>query len=142
MITNKTKNAPRFQRRTIWLAILASVLAVPLAILWWPNWRQYPPATSPESMQTMKLLYAACNTKDTVRLKTVEERIEKLTRADKLSAAEQNAFAKILQMAHAGDWERAEKAAFRFAQDQVGVGHPAPKDQHHQHSTSHGKHEH
>ena len=39
-----------------------------------------------------------------------------------MSPAEQEAFAKIIGMAKAGDWERAEKAAFKFAQDQVGQG--------------------
>ena len=70
----------------------------------------------------MKLLYAACNSKDPARLARVEQGMEKMTRESKLAPAEQEAFAKIIGMAKAGEWERAEKAAFKFAQDQVGQG--------------------
>lgn len=113
-----------------WLYAAAGVLALALVIVWWPGWRQYPAATSPESMQAMKLLYAACNTRDPQRLKQVEERIEKLTSKGTLSEPEQRAYAKILALAQSGDWDRAQREAFRFAQDQVGVGHPAPSHGH------------
>ena len=142
MIINLKDQTPKVSRRTIWLTLTALTLAIPLAIIWWPGWRQYPAVTSPESLQTMKLLYAACNTKDSARLKQVEARVEKLIREDKMSAPEHKAFAKILALANAGDWGRAEKAAFKFAQDQVGVGHPASNAHHHDHSASRGKHSH
>jgi len=129
-------------RRRFWFLGVALILAIPVAIIWWPNWRQYPAVTSQESLQTMKLLYTACNTKDVARLKQVEERVEKMTRAEKLSDAEQKAFAKILVLANSGAWDRAEKAAFRFAQDQVGVGHPAPSGHQHDHSASTNGHGH
>lgn len=84
-------------------------------------------------MYLMKLLYTACNTKDPARLAKVEQGVEKATRSGKLSPPEQEAFAKILGMAKKGDWQDAEKAAFKFAQDQVGRGHPAPKTDGHDH---------
>jgi hypothetical protein len=37
----------------------------------------------------------------------------------------------FIARAKAGDWKTAEQASFRFAEDQVGVGHPA--DAHHDH---------
>ena len=106
-----------------WL-LIAGVVAVGsiIAAGVWSGCREYPAVTSEESLSLMKLLYAACNTKDPVRLAKVEEGVDRATREGKLSAAEQEAFAKILGMAKAGDWERAEKAAFKFAQDQVGQG--------------------
>lgn len=110
------------RRRVRWLVGLAALLAVPLAVVYWPGCREYPPATSRESMSLMKLLYAACNTKDAARLAKVEEGVEKATREGKLSPPEQAAFAKIVGMAKAGDWAGGEKAAFKFAQDQVGRG--------------------
>lgn len=110
-------------RRRLWRMVgAAGVLAIPLAVIWWPGCREYPAVTSRESLSLMKLLYAACNTKDQARLAKVEQGVEKETRAGKLSPAEREAFAAIVGMARAGDWERAEAAAFKFAQDQVGQG--------------------
>jgi len=120
--------------RRLWRLVgVAGVLAIPLLVIWWPGCRQYPSLTSKEGMQQMKLLYAACNTKDTERLGRVEQGVEKMTREGKLSPAELEAFSKIIGMAKASDWERAEKAAFKFAQDQVGQGHPAPDEHDHHH---------
>jgi len=97
-------------------------LAIPLLIIWWPGCREYPAVTSKESLGLMKLLYAACNTKDPARLAKVEQGVEKLSREGKMTPAEKQGFDKIIGMAKAGEWERAEKAAFKFAQDQVGQG--------------------
>jgi len=120
------------RRRLYRLGGTAGVLLVPLVVIWWPGCREYPAVTSKESLQNMKLLYSACNTKDTERLGRVEKGVEKLTRDGKLSPNEQEAFAKITGMARAGNWNDAEKAAFKFAQDQVGQGDPGP-DRHADH---------
>jgi hypothetical protein len=113
--------------RLRWLLGTAGVLAIALLVVWWPGCRQYPAVTSKESLQLMKLLYAACNTRDPARLSQTEQRLEKAVREGKVTPPEQEAFASILGMARAGDWEGAERAALRFARDQVGVGHPAPE---------------
>ena len=134
MTSNTSAEEPPDRRRLWRLVGVAGLLTVPLLVIWWPGCRQYPAVTSKEGMQQMKLLYSACNTKDTERLGRVEQGVEKLTREGKLSPAEQEAFAKIIGMAKSDDWERAEKAAFKFAQDQVGQGHPAPDDHDHHHS--------
>lgn len=113
--------------RSPWLGGLAGILVVPLAIVWWPGCRQYEPVRSREALGLMQLLYAACNTKDPVRLARVESGLDQLAREGKLSTGERTGFDRVLAMAKAGDWSRAEAAAFKFAQDQVGVGHPAPE---------------
>ncbi|MBX3398804.1 MAG: hypothetical protein KF873_08695 [Gemmataceae bacterium] len=114
--------------RRVWrLGGLAGVLLVPLMLVWWPGCRQYEPVKSREALGLMQLLYAACNTKDPVRLARVESGLDQLAREGKLSAGERTGFDRVLAMAKAGDWPRAEAAAFKFAQDQVGVGHPAPE---------------
>jgi hypothetical protein len=124
-------------RRRLWLLLgVAGLLAVALAIIWWPRFREYPPVTSREGLQLMKLLYAACNTRDAARLARVEEGIERLKQEGKFAPAEQAAFESIFRMAKSGDWEAAERASFKFAQDQVGVGHAAPER--HGHSHDHG----
>lgn len=123
-------------RRLLWRLVgAAGLLAVALLVVWWPGCRQYPAATSKESMQLIKLVYSACNTKDPARLAKAEQGVQEAARAGKLSPPEQEAFAKILGKARAGDWEEAERAAFKFAQDQVGVGHPDPNP--HDHGQDH-----
>lgn len=110
------------------LAVAGLLFVVALA-----GCRRYPAVTSRESLSLMKLLYTACNTRDEKRLAEVEKGVEKASREGKLSPAEREAFAEIIGRAKQGEWQRAEKAAFRFAQDQVGQGHPAPKDDGHRH---------
>ena len=116
---------------TKWLVRAMLLLAVPLVVVWWPGCRQYPAVTSKDALGLMKLLYAACNTRDPARLAKVEQGAEKLAREGKLSPPERDSFADIIGMAKGGDWERAEQSAFRFAQDQVGVGHPDAHDHDH-----------
>jgi hypothetical protein len=113
--------------RSVWLIGAAAILALALALVWWPGCRQYPPISSPEALQLMKLLYVACNLKDPVRLEQVEKRAAKLTEAGKLPPPEREAFERIVKLARAGDWEQAENAAYKFAEDQVGVGHSNPE---------------
>lgn len=104
---------------------LATGLVLLLGVVWWPGCREYPPVTSPESLNLMKLLYAACNTRDPARLARVEEKLALLIRSNRVTESERTAFEQLVARARAGDWETAEKGAFRFAQDQVGQGHPA-----------------
>ncbi len=122
-----TTKADGDSRRARWLGALAAGLFVPLALVWWPGCRQYSPVTSRESLGLMQLLYTACNTKDPVRLAKVESGLEKLAREGKMAPEERRGFDRILAMAKANDWAAAEAAAFKFAQDQVGVGHPDPE---------------
>ena len=119
--------------RRRWLVGAMVILAIPLAVIWWPGCRQYPPVSSKESLELMKLLYSACNTKDEKRLAEVEKGVEQLTREGKMKPAEREGFDKISRMARAGKWEQAEDAAYKFAQDQVGVGHPDPDGRDHDH---------
>lgn len=114
------------RRRLWWLGAAAGLLAVPVLVVWWPGCREYPAVSSPESLYLMKLLYTACNTRDPARLADVEKGVAKATQEGKLTPAEQEVFGRILRTAKGGDWAAAETAAFKFAQDQVGRGHPAP----------------
>ena len=96
-------NAKTPNRRRLWQMIGATgILLIPLLVIWWPGCRQYPAVTSKDSLGLIKLLYAACNTKDPARLARVEQGMEMTTREGKMSPAEQEAFAKIIGMAKAG----------------------------------------
>jgi hypothetical protein len=108
--------------RLRWMLGVLALVAIPLTIIWWPGCRQYPPVRSRESLELIKLLYTACNTKDPVRLARAEQSVQKLKQDGKLSDDEDEAFTRIIRMAKAGEWAKAEKAAFRFAQDQIGAG--------------------
>jgi hypothetical protein len=48
-----------------------------------------------------------------------------------MTPAEKESFDKIVAIAKKGEWQDAEKAALKFAQDQVGQGHPAPQTDDH-----------
>lgn len=109
------------------------VLAIPLAIIWWPSCRRYPAVSSEQSLYLMKLLYTACNTRDSARLATVKQGVEKLCREGKMTPAEKECFDEIIGMAKAGRWQDAEQAAFKFAQDQVGRGYPNSDPAGHKH---------
>lgn len=101
------------------LLILLGVLLIPALVLYWPGCKQYPEVTSKEALSLMKLLYAACNTQDTARLTRVEQGVAKAVREGKMSDREQEAFRRVIDLARGGDWKGAEKASFRFAQDQI-----------------------
>ncbi|MGL4555132.1 MAG: hypothetical protein ACRC33_28535 [Gemmataceae bacterium] len=114
--------------RLRWMLIALACLAAAALAVWWPGCRTYPPVSSRESLSLMKLLYAACNTRDPGRLAAVEQGVAKAAQRGKMGEAERQAFGRILALARGGDWPGAERAALRFAEDQVGVGHPDPDD--------------
>jgi hypothetical protein len=107
-------------------------MLIPLLNMWWPGCRQYPAVSSRESLLLMRLLNTACNTRDEKRLAEVDRRLAELERQGRVTPAEKAGFDRIIGMAKAGDWEDAEKAAFKFAQDQVGQGGGSP-DRHDDH---------
>jgi hypothetical protein len=113
--------------RLRWLLGGLCVLVVGLTVVWWPGCRSYPVVTSAESLNELKRLYGACNTRDVRRLQQCEDTITRLDGAGKLSADEVTAFRKIIGMARANQWDDAQAAALKFAEDQIGRGHPAPE---------------
>jgi hypothetical protein len=106
-------------RRLLGLSGIGVVLLAALVFVWWPGCRQYPEVSSKEALQLVKLLYAACNTRDADRLAKVEARLEHVEAAGKLTPQEGQAFRAIIELARAGDWEQATRSSFKFAQDQI-----------------------
>lgn len=113
---------PENRSRLRWMLGLLAVLLFAVLLVWWPGCRTYPPVRSRESLDLIKLVYTACNTKDAARLANAEKAVEKLRADGKLSEQEDKAFTRIIGLAKGGDWATAEKEALRFAQDQVGAG--------------------
>lgn len=108
--------------RTWWLLGGLFVLSTLVLLVWWPSFRSYPAATSPQSMYLMKLLYTACNLEDEQRLAKVEREVQQAANQNQMSSAEQQAFERIVGLAQAGNWNDAQQAALKFSQDQVGRG--------------------
>ena len=80
---------------------------------------RHPKATSRDSLDFIKQVYTACNTKNAKRLATCEERLAELESEGKISAEEIRSFKKVLDVASKGDWESAQTMALKYAQDQV-----------------------
>lgn len=81
--------------------------------------RQYPPVTSRESLDTIKEVYTACNTKNLSRVSRCEEKISTLVQEGKMASEEAGHFRAILDLAKQSRWEEAQTKALRYAQDQV-----------------------
>ena len=124
MATKRTSTAaadrPAFRLR--WPLGALAVLLIGLAAVWWPRGHQYPPATSREAYVIMDALHTACNTKNAGSLQKIEAWIARVKTEGKLSAGEDEVFARIIATARAGRWSEADGEAIRFSQDQVGRG--------------------
>lgn len=81
--------------------------------------RSYPEVSSRESLELIKLVYTACNTRDRERLEECEKQLEELSLAGKIGTREMDAFRKTIDLAKNDDWEMAQNQALKFAQDQI-----------------------
>lgn len=97
---------------------LGMMLLVSSAVLF--GCGRHPKATSRESLDFIKQVYTACNTKNAKRLAACEERLTELETAEKISIEEVNSFKRVLNIASKGEWETAQSMALKYAQDQVG----------------------
>ena len=103
-----------------WIALL--VAGVGLWYVWSPRWRQYPPVTSPEALTLIKVLYTACNTRNAAQLLEIEATLKKLSETNSITSVERASFERILTLAKQEQWDAAQRASLRFAEDQMGQG--------------------
>ena len=96
---------------------LAVMLTVVLSLF--VGCSRHPKATSRESLDFIKQVYTACNTKDAKRLATCEKRLAELQSGEKISKEEIKSFKRVLEIASKGDWESAQNIALQAAKDQV-----------------------
>ncbi len=80
---------------------------------------RHPKATTRDSMDFIKQVYTACNTKNPKRLSACEERLAELKSSGKISEGEIQSFQRVLKLASQGEWESAQAIALQYAQDQV-----------------------
>jgi len=108
------KNKLFFSNSTCRLAVMLIVLISAFA-----GCSRHPKATSRESLEFIKQVYTACNTKDSKRLAVCELRLAELQSESKISEDESKSFRRVLDIASKGDWKSAQYKAFQFAKDQV-----------------------
>jgi hypothetical protein len=97
------------------LRVLPVLLLVMLAL----GCRQHPKATSRESMEFIKQVYTACNTKNRERLDACVTKLSELESDGKISKKEVESFERVIEIAKKGDWESAQRVSLQYAQDQV-----------------------
>lgn len=97
------------------LSTLFSLLAISCVA----GCREHPQVTSRESLEFIKQVYTACNTRNQERLNACKNKLDNMVAEGQLSEAEQNSFRRILGSAESGDWETAQRSSLQFARDQV-----------------------
>lgn len=101
-----------------WSQVAGAILVV-LGLCLAPGCREYPPVSTEESQDMIKLVYTAANTRDEARLAACEIRLKQLIEEKKMGEKESAAFQKIIDQAKKGDWQAAQDDALQFARDQV-----------------------
>ncbi len=98
---------------------LVQVCVVGCLLLLMAGCRERPQVTSRHSLDLIKQVYTACNTRNPERLARCRQKYDQLVAQGELSDAEQASFQRILQSADSGDWPAAQSASLQFARDQV-----------------------
>lgn len=98
---------------------VAYTILVVLGLCMAAGCREYPPVSTEESQDMIKLVYTAANTRDEARLAACEIRLKQLIEEKKMGEKESAAFQKIIDQAKKGDWQAAQNDALQFARDQV-----------------------
>ncbi|MFO0885356.1 MAG: hypothetical protein U0894_14405 [Pirellulales bacterium] len=101
-----------------WSQVAGAILVV-LGLCLATGCREYPPVSTEESQDMIKLVYTAANTRDEARLAACEIRLKQLIEEKKMGEKESAAFQKIIDQAKKGDWQAAQDDALQFARDQV-----------------------
>lgn len=81
--------------------------------------REHPRVTSRESLDFIKQVYTACNTRNQERLTVCRQKLDELAASGELSEAEQESFRSIISSAESGDWASAQRSSLQFARDQM-----------------------
>ena len=108
----ETRRTPKtFRLFAMSLCVVASAILIGCG--------KHPKATSRESLEFIKQVYTACNTKNASRLAECDRRLKELQEAGLISEKEIKSFEKILALGRDSEWQKAQDTALRFAQDQV-----------------------
>lgn len=83
---------------------------------------RYPEVSSAEGLRYIGALRTACSTASKPRLDKVAAVIDRADRDGKLTAAEREAFRRILDRAAGGNWKEAETECLAFQKAQVRGG--------------------
>lgn len=81
--------------------------------------RAYPRMDSMEGVQYLNALRTACSSQNPDRLEKVSEAIEGAYVEEELSEPQYQALREIIETAHAGDWEKAERMCHSYQKSQI-----------------------
>lgn len=101
-----------------WPGLTNAVLCI-LVMLLLVGCNPQPRATTAESMELIKQVYTACNTKNTERLEKAEAKLKTLVDQQLISEDERVEFESIIVQAREGQWEKAQHRALSYAEAQV-----------------------
>ena len=101
------------ERTGKWAAVLALLAVAALGC------REYPTVSSRQSLELIKQLYTACNTRNSARLEACRQKVEHLAKEGSVTPSEEKAFKRILELAGQGDWDTAQSESLQYARDQV-----------------------
>ena len=92
-----------------------------VAVIWVyaPRWRTYPEVTHPQGIELIRMLHTATSSGQSERLVGVRQSVQQAKAAGQLTAAENEAFERVLKLAESGDWSAATEASLQFAKDQL-----------------------
>ncbi len=100
-------------------ATIFSLSATFIGLLVLAGCNTQPRATSAESMDLIKQVYTACNTKNLERLDAAEVKLKLLVEQQLISTPEQEEFEAIVAIARERKWEESQRRALAFAEAQV-----------------------
>jgi len=101
-----------------WPGLTNAVLGI-LVLLLLAGCNAQPRATTAASMELIKQVYTACNTRNMERVEKADAKLKTLVDQQLISEGERVEFESILSQARAGQWAEAQRRALSFAEAQV-----------------------
>jgi hypothetical protein len=95
------------------------LVLVALVYIWMPRGRVYPQLSERAQVEWVKRLYVICSQRDSTGLRELTAKVEEQKAAGKLPEEHFQGFARVIRLAEAEKWAAAQKAALRFAEDQL-----------------------
>ncbi len=110
------------------------LLAAGLVLWKFAGWWTQPPAVEFDNLKYIQLLSTAVSSRKPELVDKVEQAIRQRHSGKEMSDGELREFERIIGVARGGDWEAADRAAFAFAEAQLGRRRAAPAKAAHDHA--------
>lgn len=104
------------------VALVVAVLTVWQCYAWWT----YPPAVEFHNLDCVQLLGTAISSRNPEWIDRVEQAIDQRHSTGEMSDAERQHFQQLVDLTRSGEWERAERECFAFAEAQLNRRRKSP----------------